>query len=459
MPECEAAVVVAKKRVPAVLILAIVLGLIIPVDGLAQFSGFPDAGFSDDTVVSAEDLRLDDEDDPRPTSIAWLPDGDMLVITQQGGVFRDDGGTVVELLDLRTSICSFDNGFNNEMGLLGLAVDPDFSGDTGSVFLYYTERKGPNACANRVSRFTLGPGNAFDDEQVLLDDIPAPNGNHNGGDLQFGQDKLLYVSVGDGGKDLRSGKEQDENRNARRLDLPNGKILRITRDGGIPDENPFRGAGTAPCVATGAAERVGQEVGAEKKSKKQKRKAKKRKRQKRRDRQQEQGPRCQEIFATGLRNPYRIAFDPDGGERFYINDVGGNGFEEINAGAKGADYGWNVREGPCPINDIRPNCAPDNRFVDPVYAYRRQPPPDGCRTITGGAFVPNTSDWPELSDAYLFADLFCSRIFALEGQGENATVQTFASGGQASHMAFGPDGELYYASLFTGEVNKITFES
>jgi glucose/arabinose dehydrogenase len=289
------------------------------------------------------------------------------------------------------------------------------------------------------------------DEQVLIDNIAAQGGNHNGGDLQFGRDGLLYISVGDAGRDLRTGETQDDNRNARRLDLLNGKILRITPEGAIPASNPFQGPGTARCNQTGQLERQGQGVEAEKKTKKQRRRARKRKRKQRRN--QRPATECREIFATGLRNPYRIAFDPDDSSRFYINDVGGDGFEEINEGSRAADYGWNVREGPCPINDIRPNCVSDDRFEDPVFSYRREPPPTGCRTITGGAFVPDASNWPGLGDAYLFADLFCSRIFALEAKG----TTDFASGEGASHLAFGPDGNLYYTAIFDGEVRKITY--
>ncbi|MBA2490711.1 MAG: PQQ-dependent sugar dehydrogenase [Gammaproteobacteria bacterium] len=95
-----------------------------------------------------------------------------------------------------------------------------------------------------------------------------------------------------------------------------GKILRITRDGGIPPNNPFMGANSARCALTGRTTA---------------------------------GKHCQETFATGLRNPFRMAFDPNAAStRFFINDVGQITWEEINLGQAGADYGWNLREGPCP---------------------------------------------------------------------------------------------------------------
>ena len=158
-----------------------------------------------------------------------------------------------------------------------------------------------------------------------------------------------------------------------------------------------------------------------------------------------------------MRNPYRIAFDPDDAQRFFINDVGGNGFEEINRGAVAADYGWNVREGPCPINAISASCASDARFRDPVFAYGRggAAPFGGCRAITGGAFVPNSANWFPGEDVYLFADLYCGKIFALRGATLGEELSEFAVGEGASHLTFGPDGALYYTAYFDNEVRRI----
>ena len=439
------------------LMLVIIASLLLPAEAAAQFSGFPSAGFTDGQVIAAADLRLSPSDDPRPTSVAWLPNDELLTITQQGGLFRGEGDSVVRLLNLSSEICSFD--VSNEMGLLGLAVDPGFGASSGNIFVYYTDSKPGGGCGNRVSRFSLNlSNNAIGNEVVLIDNIAAPNGNHNGGDLQFGLDGLLYISVGDGGKDLRTNAPGDQNGNARRLDLLNGKILRITPDGGIPAGNPFRGAGTGRCAGSGSLERQGGRVEAEGKNKKQKRRAKQRKRQKRKNRNRIPATVCQEIFATGLRNPYRIAFDPTdatGPQRFFINDVGGDGFEEINDGQAGVDYGWNLREGLCPIDGIGNNCSGSNQFVDPVFAYRTggsTQPFAGCRTITGGAFAPG-GDWPA---DYLFADLGCGGLFAMTVDGSDIDVHEFASGEGATHLAFGPDGDLYYTTFSNGgEVRKI----
>jgi glucose/arabinose dehydrogenase len=173
-----------------------------------------------------------------------------------------------------------------------------------------------------------------------------------------------------------------------------------------------------------------------------------------------EGSICQEIFATGLRNPYRIAFDPDGtagNQRLYINDVGGGAWEEIDQASAGADYGWNIREGPCPIG-TQGSCASDNRFTEPIFAYSHS---TGCRTITGGAFVPNTSGWPaEYLDTYLYADFICNQVFALRTETPGQTPEVFGTDTGATHLAFGPDSALYYTTFDGGgQVRKIVYDA
>lgn len=439
----------------AFLILAICLGLVLPAHVVeAEFTNLP-PGFNDELVMSGVGS---------PTALAWLPDGTLLATSQDGQVFRQAGSSAVSILDLGSAVCS-----GGETGLLGLAVDPQFASGRRYVYLYYTHHKNSGSCgdaanrANRVSRFTVADDStlALTSERVLIDNIAALGGNHNGGDLQFGRDGMLYVSVGDSGRDLVTGSGQDGNGNARRLDILNGKILRITSDGATPPDNPFVGAGAVSCAATGqVAARTG--VVAEKKHKKAKKRKKRKRREQRRQRRQQNPPPgsatiCGEIFATGLRNPYRIAFDPDdaaGPQRLFINDVGGGAWEEINDASAGADYGWNLREGPCLVGSTS-SCAPDARFNAPVHAYDHS---GGCRVITGGAFVPNASNWPAARKSqYLFADLACTTLFSLDENNPGAGSIVFASGEGASHLAFGPDGDLYYTALGDGQVRKITF--
>ena len=175
--------------------------------------------------------------------------------------------------------------------------------------------------------------------------------------------------------------------------------------------------------------------------------------------------RCQETFAWGLRNPFRIAFDPNAADtRFHISDVGQGTWEEIDLGAAGADYGWNLREGRCATGSTT-NCgAPPAGMTNPVFDYGRS---DGCGSITGGAFVPAGS-WPaSYTGTYLFGDFVCGRIFQLVPNGAGGFNRlTFADGlGTASavHLAFGPHttGTVLYYTTYAGggAVRRIVLEA
>ncbi|MGH9161187.1 MAG: PQQ-dependent sugar dehydrogenase, partial [Vicinamibacteraceae bacterium] len=365
------------------------------------------AGFDDRLVV---DVGLP------PTALAFTPDGRMLIATQEGRLLVKVGDQLLPTpaIDLSPRLCS-----NSERGLLGVAVDPDFA-RTRYIYVYYTFNKhdscGTNSRTvpvNRVSRLVLGDDNLVDadSELILLDNIPSTGGNHNAGDLHFGPDGYLYVSVGDGGCDyLFDSGCAGANDAARDQHVLLGKILRITRDGGIPPTNPFQGEGTARCALTGRTE---------------------------------WGVACQETFASGLRNPFRFAFDWDAAEpRLFINDVGQGDWEEINLGVAGADYGWNIREGAC-VAGSRSDCPPPPEgLTDPLHAYSRA---TGCGSITGGAFVRTESLWPaEHIGAYLFADYVCGKIFVLRRTaGGDYESGTFADGFDRSSivtMRFGPVG-------------------
>jgi glucose/arabinose dehydrogenase len=366
-----------------------------------------------------------------PTALAFTPDGRMLITTQTGQLRVYANGSLISTpaLDLASAgnFCS-----TSERGLLGIAVDPNFASN-GYIYLYYSPRIS-GECKNRLSRFTMtGNTVSLASQSILIDRIPAPFGTHNAGDVHVGNDGNLYVSVGDGGGDYAgdsgSGAANDA---ARDMHALVGKILRITRDGGIPADNPFQGAGTTRCHQTGYVTA---------------------------------GLKCQEIYATGLRNPFRIALDPNAtGVKIHINDVGQNTWEEIDLGAPGADYGWNVREGPC-VTGSSSDCGPPPAgMTNPIYWYR-QGDPSGCRAITGGAFVP-AGIWPAAyTGTYLFADYVCGRIFRLDRQGDGSYLRTdFATGlgsNSAVHMAFGPHNgtqALFYTTYEdSGSVRRIEY--
>jgi PKD repeat protein len=167
------------------------------------------------------------------------------------------------------------------------------------------------------------------------------------------------------------------------------------------------------------------------------------------------------MFSWGLRNPFRIAFDPNAaGTRFFINDVGQGSWEEIDEGQANADFGWNCREG-AHTHSTSGACNPTPPgMVDPIYEYGRA---TGCNAITGGAFVPN-GVWPAEHDGdYLYSDYGCGKIFKLEpGGGYTATeFVTGLGGSSAVHMAFGPYSDsqaLYYTTYAAGgQVRRIAY--
>ena len=380
----------------------------------------------------------------QPTALAWLPDGRMLITRQTGELVMRDGNTQTTIATFGSKLCT-----NSERGLLGIAVDPQFANGKPYLYLYYTFNKfnqTPNNCAtrttnvavNRVSRFTFA-NNAvnLNSEVVLIDNILSYAGNHNGGDVHFGKDGKLYISIGDAGCDY-AGSPTDcggTNNAARDKGILLGKILRINADGSIPSDNPFTGAGTERCNVNGKASNV--------------------------------NVHCQETWAWGLRNPFRFAMNPNvTSTNFYINDVGQNVWEEINDNVKGADYGWNVREGHC-ANGSTSDCGtPPAGMTNPIFDYKHgaNPAPSpfqNCNSITGGAFVP-TGLWSSQYTGYLFSDYVCGKIFLLK----DGTATEFASnlgGSSAVHLAFGPfnNGQALYYTTYAGggEIRRISFNN
>ncbi|MCA1684212.1 MAG: hypothetical protein LC708_03700, partial [Actinobacteria bacterium] len=166
-----------------------------------------------------------------------------------------------------------------------------------------------------------------------------------------------------------------------------------------------------------------------------------------------------------MRNPFRMAFDPNAaGTVFHINDVGQGAWEEIDLGAAAADYGWNVREGHCATGSIIDCGPPPVGMTNPILDYGRA---DGCTTITGGAFVPNGTWPPEYQGKYLFADFGCGKIFRLDPNGSGGFTRTdFATGlgsGSAVNLRFGPvnGGQALYYTTYTGggQVRRIVHTS
>ncbi len=321
------------------------------------------------------------------TAIAQAPDGRMFV-TEQGGALRvlDAAGTLLSTAALQLNVDS-----DGERGLLGVAVDPDFSSN-GYVYLYYTTPVG--FTHNRISRFTLVPPSSnvvSVGSEVILAELPALGANnHNGGALHFGTDGKLYVGVGDNGNGANA---QD---NGTQL----GKMLRLNTDGTIPSDNPFFATLTGD---------------------------------------------NRSIWATGLRNPFTFAVQPVTGT-IYINDVGENTWEEIDLGAAGANYGWPATEGPTSAAGVT---APLFAYKHSAAS----PPGSGSggfftgHAIIGGAFYPDSGPFPATyRGSYFFADL--STAFVARYDSANNAAYAFGSVGDTPvGMLVGADGALYVLTL------------
>ncbi len=334
---------------------------------------------------------------PRMTYLTHAGDGsDRLFLLLQPGrimVFPNapDVAEATTFLDIRDRVS--DRG--NEEGLLGLAFDPKFV-DSGYFFLYYSAAGSRRSV---ISRFAVGDGRDLadpDSERVLLE-IPQPFSNHNGGQIAFGPDGFLYIAVGDGGK---AGDPFD---NAQDRSTLLGTILRIdvsTVDAvgsyTIPDDNPLMG--------------------------------------------QDDGVRG-EIWAYGLRNPWRFSFDPETGN-LWAADVGQNRFEEIDLIEPGRNYGWNVMEGD---SCFPPGAACNGEGLEPpVVQYGRR---DGC-SVTGG-YVYRGSRLPSLFGAYVYGDYCSGKIWALRYDGVTVTehLELIDSDLRISSFGVDPSGELYILSF------------
>ncbi|MEM9000098.1 MAG: PQQ-dependent sugar dehydrogenase [Bacteroidota bacterium] len=335
----------------------------------------------------------------RPLDFQSPDDGtDRVFVVEQGGtiqVFQNDA-TIAEttvFLDIGSSIATT----ANEQGLLGLAFHPDFE-TNGYFYINYN----PSETLSVISRFTVDDPSSntanVASEQVLLQ-IPQPFNNHNGGQLAFGPDGYLYISSGDGG----SG--GDPQGNAQNLGNLLGTILRIDVDNvdfglqyGIPTDNPF-------VDDSGA---------------------------------------LNEIYAYGLRNPWRMAFDSVTGV-LWTGDVGQNEREEINTIVSGGNYGWNFFEG----TDCFTGDCDTTGLIAPIYEYDQS---NGDRSVTGGVVyrgVVTTS----LIGRYIYADFVSGRIWALQTDGG---MNQFLVDSNLNISSFGTDqdNELYLCA-FDGNIYQL----
>jgi glucose/arabinose dehydrogenase len=316
--------------------------------------------------------------------------GRLFVIEQPGRIMAFDPSARSPQAGVYMDIARRVDATGNEMGLLGFAFAPDYA-RTGAFYLNYTAG---NPRRTVISRFRSNQAHTAGDpgsEEVLLE-IGQPFVNHNGGQILFGPDGFLYIGMGDGGS------ARDPMGNGQNPAVLLGKLLRIDVAGAGPDrayrvpaDNPFAG---------------------------------------------QPGVR-EEIWATGLRNPWRFSFDPEGGA-LWLADVGQNTREEINVVTKGGNYGWAVMEGAGCLGGGS-NCD-SSGFIPPVIDY---PTGQNC-SVTGG-FVYRGKQIEGLSGAYVYGDYCSGRVWGLRYDGANVTehVEFLDADVRISSFAVDAQGEIY----------------
>ncbi len=362
-----------------------------------------------------------------PDFITNAGDGsNRLFILEQTGiirVFKNGSLLATPFLTLGGLVSNFTGG-SGEQGLLGLAFDPNYS-SSGIFYITYTTTTG-NATfpyTTTLARYRVSSGNADVADpasgEVLLS-IPKKYTNHNGGMLAFGPDGYLYMSMGDGG----SGGDPDNN--AQNLHTLLGKLLRLdvtsTPPSGqkyaIPSSNPFYSS-SDPAVK-------------------------------------------KEIWAYGLRNPWRFSFDRSNGN-LYIGDVGQNIEEEVDfqaaASAGGQNYGWHILEGNLCYTPST-NCVAPTAYVPPVATYDHGTNDSyGC-SLTGG-YVYRGSASPALQGVYLYGDFCSGRVFGLVRNANSSWTYGQIASTSYTISSFGQDeqGELYLADYYGGKIYHISSNS
>ncbi len=345
----------------------------------------------------------------QPVAIVNCGD-DRLFVVQKAGVIKivSDSMTVdaVPFLDITDRV----NSSNNEQGLLGLAFEPNYQ-DSGYFYVYYTHG---DPYYDRVSRFrvTDDPNVADPNSEQVLIDVPDPEWNHNGGDLHFGQDGYLYIGFGDGG----SG--NDPWNNGQNYTEPLGGMFRIDVSEHndhylIPPTNPFSyetGTDTLP-----------------------------------------------ELWAVGLRNPWRYSFDRLTGD-LWIGDVGQNTWEEVDKwpadGNTCPNFGWRCREAFVATPGVsQTGCQGASAYVSPLAAFNHSS--QGWCSVIGG-YVYRGGWYPHHYGHYIFTD-YCAGDFLTFSDETNTDVDTMLMTTTAGYAAFGEDaeGQLYVANQVNGQLKKI----
>ncbi|HSN50618.1 MAG TPA: PQQ-dependent sugar dehydrogenase [Bacteroidales bacterium] len=359
-----------------------------------------------DDLVSQTPVRLLPfaEGLSEPTSLA-TDLSKRFFVTQRAGTIAivDSTGNLnpVLFMDITDRVKST----SQEQGLLGIALHPQFL-TNGYFYVNYTG----NGDSTHISRFSTDPadpGKALPSSEYNLMTVYQPYQNHNGGDLHFGPDGYLYIGLGDGGS------AGDPENRAQNKDVLLGKILRIDANSGnpygIPPDNPFINDPLAR----------------------------------------------HEIWALGLRNPWRFSFDRQTGD-LWIADVGQGAREEIDFQSAtsngGENYGWRCYEGTLPYNTS--GCMPQSDYVSPVYEYPHDPSP--CWSVTGG-YVSRGNVNSGMYGRYFFAEYCKDILWSLHDSAGVwvATTEGIYPGNNFSTFGEDHSGTLYIAGLASGKIFKI----
>jgi len=382
------------------------------------------AGFEIQTIASGLNS---------PTTITFVPDG-RIFVAEKAGVVRviKNGVLLAQPLISLSDVNSY-----GDRGLIGMAVDPNFSSN-GYLYLSYTYENTPGVAfsgikTGRIVRITVTGDTADESSKVVLvgsvggnintpscenyavtaDCIPSDAPSHTVGGLRFGPDGKLYATTGDGAHfdyaDARSLRAQN-------LDSLAGKVLRLNTDGTAPTDNPFYNGNP--------------------------------------------NSNRSKVFAYGFRNMFRFNFRPSTGA-LYGGDVGWSSYEEVNKVIAGGNYGWPCKEG----NVITPNGLGCNAVgaIDPIYVYAHDG--NGAGSVTAGSF-PNGSAYPaSYLNTFFFGDYAQNwiKMMSINATDVPQVISDFGGGADGTNgpveFVTGPEGNIYFLAIYTGELKKITHTS
>jgi glucose/arabinose dehydrogenase len=360
----------------------------------------PGADAGDDTAIPAVRLvpALPRLSFMRPVQLAHANDGTnrVFVVEQPGRIRVTENDAAIKSTKVFLDIKSRVRMRHNEEGLLSLAFHPRFR-ENREFFVYYTASKPRRGVLSRFRVSADAPDRVDPSTEEVILEVAQPYGNHNGATVAFGpNDGFLYISLGDGGL------ANDPHGHAQDLSTLLGTVLRIDVD--RPDgERPYSIPADNPFV----------------------------------NRKDARG----EIWAYGLRNVWRMSFDPETGD-LWAADVGQNKWEEVDLIVRGGNYGWNIREGK---HDFRGGSS-DDPLVEPVVEYPR----DHGISVTGGVVYRGTRH-PALVGVYLYGDYASGRMWALRYvDGALVAHREVGGGGKPKHITsfdVGPDGEIYVCAF------------